>query len=242
MKNSYKWLWLAVLLTVPCLRAQEEQTAVIPPELENVEDPNWSTQPFLNAADNVRVQLAFPAEQIVNAMPLGGTITEVAFRLDGPRGSPGSSGSLDIVIPEFELRASTAASQSLSTEFAANIGTDETIVFPKGPLALISAWNPQGPNEFSIRIPFESEFFYNPHDGDLLLDFFVYREPGQRVVLERGGSGGGTMIGGIGDPIAANGSPAIPAIQLVFRPVPELSTTGLFGIGCVLLLLLRRRR
>lgn len=164
------------------------------------------------------------------------------FRLDGPRGSPGSSGSLNTVIPEFELRASTAASEFLSTEFAADIGANETVVFPKGPLALLSSWNSEGPNEFSIRIPFANQFVYNPHDGDLLLDFFVYQEPGQRVSLEFGSSGlGGNMIGLIGDPMAFNGSPAIPAVQLVFRPVPEPGTVSLFLLAGMLLLLRRRR-
>ena len=243
MKNRYKSLWLAfaVLLLVPCLRAQEEETAVLPQDLENEEHQNWSQLPF-NYPDRSRLQIAVPSEQIVNVMPLGGTITAVAFRLDGPNGSPNfpPGGSLDTVIPDFELRVSTAASETLSVTFSENIGPNETIAFPRGGLALISAWDPEGPNEFSLRVPFENEFLYNPHDGDLLLDFFIYDQAGQRVVVEFGG-GGGLLTGEIGVPEGHLGA-AIPAMQLSFRPVPEPGTMILLVSGVLAFFLFRRNR
>ena len=246
MKNRYKSLWLAfaVLFLVPCLTAQEEQTAVIPAELENVEGPGWSFQPFNNQIDNVRVQFHYPNTAFVDAMPVGGTISEIAFRLDGPNGSPGfpPGGSLDTQM-ELELRASTSVSVPnpfLPLEFAQNVGPNETIVFPRQVLLLKSMWNSTGPNEFSIRIPFDNEFVYNPNEGHLLLDFFIYRAPGQRVVVEPGG-GDALLIGSINSPTATDVGVGGAAMQITYVPVPEPGVLGLLAAAVIAFRLLRNK-
>ncbi|NIP17252.1 MAG: hypothetical protein GWM87_03150, partial [Xanthomonadales bacterium] len=62
---------------------------------------------------------------------------------------------------------------SLSLTFADNIGSDNTVVF-SGPLTLTSADIGGPPRDFDIIINLQTPFFYDPGDGNLLLDVRRY--------------------------------------------------------------------
>jgi hypothetical protein len=70
-----------------------------------------------------------------------------------------------IVYPDFEIRLSTTVREpgGLSTQFAANIGANETVVFD-GPISLTSAafqW---------LEMTFTTPFTYDPSAGNLLVE------------------------------------------------------------------------
>ena len=59
----------------------------------------------------------------------------------------------------------------MSTTFASNVGSDDTVVF-EGPLSLSSAFTGPagGPKDFDIVIRLMTPFTYDPGAGNLLLD------------------------------------------------------------------------
>jgi hypothetical protein len=115
----------------------------------------------------------------------GELITQIAFR---PNGSGASAFSSTISNIQINLSTTSAAPGSLSTNFASNVGEDDTVVFC-GELALSSSNSNGGsPKNFDITIPLTTPFFYDPTKGNLLLDvrkfsrsstttFDAYRDP-----------------------------------------------------------------
>ncbi|MEM1253001.1 MAG: PTPA-CTERM sorting domain-containing protein [Cyanobacteria bacterium P01_H01_bin.21] len=96
-------------------------------------------------------------------------ITQILFRPDSTFAAP-----FDFTIPDIQINLSTTSNSAdgLSTTFADNIGTDDTVVVNRGSLALSSAnTGPAGgPKDFDIVISLANPFFYNPSLGNLLLD------------------------------------------------------------------------
>jgi len=101
---------------------------------------------------------------------LGGpvTISAILFRPDGIVGNAFFATLSSVLI---ELSTTPVTPATLSTTFANNIGSNDTIVF-NGPLALSSSFaGPSGgPKDFDIVINLTTPFVYDPSAGSLLLD------------------------------------------------------------------------
>ncbi len=137
---------------------------VVPNAETNVAGNIDSTYPFDIGAGTMRCQQVYAASQF-SMVPAGGAyITAIAFRL--PSGWGSFSNTLSAI--QIDLSTTTNAPDGLSSTFANNVGTNDTVVF-NGPLSLSSADVGNPPN-FDIVVPLTTPFFYNPSAGNLLLD------------------------------------------------------------------------
>lgn len=99
-------------------------------------------------------------------------ITSISFRVDGQNGAA----FIGAQVFNSQVRLSTTASNedTLSTNFASNIGADETLVRDASvnPLHLSStaAFTVAGTRVFDVTIDFDQAFIYDPSQGGLLLD------------------------------------------------------------------------
>jgi hypothetical protein len=141
---------------------------VVPDALETVEG-NQSSQ-FLTGdprATSIRYQQVFSASEFIDTGI--GMITEIAFRPDAAQGTPFSTTLSNVRV---SLSTTLSAPDGLSSTFADNIGSDETVVF-SGDLSFGSADLP-GPGTtqaFDIIVGLITPFLYDPSMGNLLLDF-----------------------------------------------------------------------
>jgi hypothetical protein len=113
----------------------------------------------------MRYQQVIAASEFFGVIPEGGTITHIDFRVDERFG-----GGFLTTLPNIQFDLSTTAKgpDQLSSLFANNVGSDNTIVY-SGPLPL-RGLGPTTHTEFALQTP----FFYNPNAGNLLLDVRNY--------------------------------------------------------------------
>jgi hypothetical protein len=99
------------------------------------------------------------------------------------------------VLTNFQVNLSTTSAQAdqLSSTFADNIGPDETVVF-QGKTRIASRFKPGPGNtrQFDIFVRFKHPFFYDPAQGNLLVDIRNFQFSGAAYVSEFGGSDGGS--------------------------------------------------
>jgi len=130
--------------------------------------------PFVIAVGGTeRYQQVYSASQFA-ALPSGGAfITSMYFRPDCVSNNGGSQ-MTNLLI---NLSTTTKGPDQLSAVFAENVGADDQRVF--GPGNLIAGGNGQSTNncphglftgDSLDRITFDMPFFYNPAEGNLLLD------------------------------------------------------------------------
>jgi hypothetical protein len=143
-------------------------TVVVPNGNAMVEGNSNNGYPFDlggTGLSSQRYQQVYAASQFSG----GGMITEIAFRPDAISG-----GAFMSTLPDMQIDLSTtsAPDDGLSTTFANNVGADDTVVFGRGPLMLSSSFTgpPNGPKDFDIIITLTHPFFYNPANGNLLMD------------------------------------------------------------------------
>ena len=219
--------------------ATQADTLVVPPS-----DANQEADGFLLGYDvsGMRTQTVYDSSLFLDAMPSGGIITEVAYRVEGHFGN-----AVDGVVPDLEIRVSTTTTMEPSSSmipyytFSANVGSDETVVFPRGPLHLESTWSPTGPNPFSLRIPLATPFTYDPRKGNLLIEDFVYQEFFGRLTFDLADAHWVRSVGGvIGDPQAVIEGGG-PVMQVTFTPIPE-PLTGLLVLAGMFISLAHRLR
>jgi hypothetical protein len=119
--------------------------------------PLFSSKPM-------RYQQVFDAAQFSRWNPGGGFIYRLAFRGHGP-GVPfvGAVAQLQV-----NLSTSSKAPDALSSNFAENVGPDNTQVF-SGPFQAQVTYNGD-PANFEVVINLSTPFFYDPGKGNLLLD------------------------------------------------------------------------
>jgi hypothetical protein len=99
-------------------------------------------------------------------------------------------------LPDFKLRLSTtnAAPGSLSTRFARNTGSDETLVYSGDLTQTTDGRLASEPvNEFDYVVDFERPFVYDPSQGNLLVDWSV-GSGGSGTPLWDGQTAGGTQL------------------------------------------------
>jgi hypothetical protein len=212
-------------------------TVVAPNDLENKEGDTSVIGLFGGNAR--RTQVIYDRRHFSLFPPEGASIVELRFRLDSGRAD--FSTTVDL---EIRLSTSDQGSDGLGTILARNVGPDETIVLPRTLLTLSGVQtSPNGPNSFSVVIPLPNQFFYNPSNGNLLMDAFVY-DPGATGNLDwdTGFSDGVSIASGaISATFASTISRTAPVTQFVFVPVPESSTITLTLVGATIFTCFRRK-
>jgi hypothetical protein len=171
-------------------------------------------------------------------------LTQLAFRPDALQASPASQ---SFTVQLF-LSTTSRSVTGLSPTFAANLGSDNTLVF-SGPLTLTTA-NLPGPGtakQFDITLPFTTPFDYDPSAGNLLFDFQVF-SAGSPSLIEDGVNGSAFTQAVFFNGSATNPTGTVLAFGLVTQvtaqAVPEPSTFALVSLGAFGLLghLCRHRR
>jgi hypothetical protein len=157
------------------------------PGAHNVVVPNYDTANDGSTYDtsfsqsSMRYQQVYAASQFLAA----GTISEIAFRPDGPLGT--GAGTLGAFLPtgltiKVMLSTTSMAPGGMSTTFADNLGCDNTVVYDSsvnGPWKFSTSFagpggtDSTGYNAFDIRMRLPVPFSYNPANGNLLLDITI---------------------------------------------------------------------
>ena len=193
-----------------------------------------------------RQQQVYSASEFSSAMPNGGFITQILFRYDDIVGSTATT-----FLPEVQIDFAVThrGPDQLSTTFDENIGNSLAVAYPRGGLTLSGA-----PGSLSTRITFATPYFYNPTNGNLLLQIQNF----QRTPFSNGpiffpaspldaqNAAGDTVSRVFAyDANAATGTADSLGLvtELVFTPVvPEPSTIALTLIGICLLCFCRLRK
>lgn len=202
--------------------------------------------PF-DTPDPARFQQVFDSS-LFGALPGGGYIATVSFRVDATSGH-----SFMATIPTIQLSFSTTtrAADGLSAIFSENIGPDVFTVLGPGSVELSGAGG-GGFTGFHVSFIFDSNpFFYNPADGNLLLDFQIFdglrngTPPGIAILDAFMVSGDGiSSVYGSGATMPSSGLASTVGLATALRiiPVPEPSTYSLCAVGLGLLWLTWRKR
>jgi hypothetical protein len=130
--------------------------------------------PFSSSSTPIRYQQLYAASEF----PHGGTIDKIMFRRDEVLGGTHPPASFDLQVA-FAHAATTV--HSASATFAANIGSDFTVVLDGVVTKGFSG--PLGQSSFDFVFDVANSFTYNPTRGDLLLQMIV-RESGADVILD----------------------------------------------------------
>ena len=142
---------------------------IVPGNLEKKEGNSNGGIPFnisYFGVSSMRYQQVFAAGEFSSSEPF--LITQILFRPDTNMGEKFSS---TLPFTQINLSTTSKAPDNLSTTFANNIGSDDTVVF-SGRLSLNSAFTGQAkaPKDFDIAIDLTKPFLYDPKLGNLLLD------------------------------------------------------------------------
>lgn len=97
-----------------------------------------------------------------------GLITQIRFR---PDASAGSAFSATLPNVQIALSVTSASALTLSPTYADNFGSSQTTVY-SGALALSSSFTgpSDGPKDFDVIVNLQTPFFYNPANGNLLME------------------------------------------------------------------------
>ncbi len=167
---------IALVLVASSADTQADGPIVVPNALESLEGSANNVLPFNFATTRShRYQQVFSASEF-GALTGPVFITHISFRPDAmfvPLFVP-IVFSFDSI--QINLSATRAPDDGLSTVFADNVGSNDTVVF-SGPLTMTTAWTgpAAGPKEFDCIITLQVPFLYDPSAGNLLLDV---RRPG----------------------------------------------------------------
>jgi hypothetical protein len=224
MNNRLQLFFLLSALTV--------KAAVVPEGLTLIEGNSGSSMPFNSTG--VRFQQVYAASAFEFEAP--GWIRGLAFRVDG---SPGGGGMpfFGKTLPNVQINLSTTLRQpdSLTPVFADNVGFNDTIV-RSGPLSIQGSITSPGPNSFDIGIPLTTPFFYNPAQGNLLLEVrnFMGTSTSPFDAVNTSGDSVSTLFASGADSTFGNVSTIGLVTWFTIDPVPEPSTWALVGIGFLL--------
>jgi hypothetical protein len=201
---------------------------VIPAGLENLEGDEILAVPFTAPID-ARSQSLYGA----SSFPGPTVITQIAYRLDG------GAQSVNFTITDIQINFSTFAGANLSTTFANNVGSDETVVLNRGSLPIVMGGG-SSPNAFDLVINLDHPFSYDPADGDLLVDIVKYSGEFARQNLDSQSTLNVSTIFS-SDALTSTGGALHEVLVAQFTVVPEPQPITLLLVGCVSLLIYSRR-
>lgn len=125
----------------------------------------------------------------------GGFITSVAFR--GGGNTTSFVYAMTLSLSTTPVPTNTASSNLLHASFAENVGPDNTVVFSSNWRMRVFAPR-DSPLQFQFVIPFSRPFFYNPTNGNLLLDIVITNDVTAQTSLQPAGL---NYVGGSPDPL-----------------------------------------
>lgn len=235
---------LACCLISPVILIAQAQ--IIPVPLSGSAGPTWSQIPFsgfyLQDVPPTRFQQVYGASAFASIIPQGGWITSLWFVSDPIVGRQWNA-----YLPRVEVLITVTPRNpdELSTVFAENFGANVAAVHSLGPLFLSS----------TATIGFQSPFFYDPAEGNLLIEIKNYDLP-PTPEFPQATPGPLDAYDVLGDPIsrlyARGDANAVTGIAdtlglttyFVVTPVPEPSVLTLFGLaagGCAWRCLRKKR-
>jgi hypothetical protein len=151
---------------------------------------------------------------------------------------------INLALSDVSIHFSTTPRlpSEISQTFADNIGVDEVVVY-SGPLRLVDVGG-----EYGVRIQFQTPFYYDPSQGNLLMDFRNYEtlpspSTGRYLVNFASGFVPSVWGTGAGNVAATRGSSVSPGgifTRFTVTPVPEPSTWLLLLTGVAALAFARR--
>jgi hypothetical protein len=169
---------ILLLAGIRCAQAAEIKI-VSPGGYEDIEGPNFSGEDGGVWPEAARAQgIAHRSE--FDALPAGGAwLTEIRFRPDGavPVGQVASFGRV-----QWSLSVTQVDPLDISFTFADNItGTPVEVYNAAWSSTVINPDPPEAATRpFDFRYPLETPYFYNPAEGNLLMDI-IYEMPGSGV-------------------------------------------------------------
>jgi hypothetical protein len=120
-----------------------------------------------------RFQQVYEASAFSSLAPSGGgLIREIVFRDDALEGH--SFDNVTIANLEIGISTTLQAADGLSRVFDENVGPNQLVALGPGPVR-ISGYGGGGFSYFNIGFALSQPFFYDPADGNLLLDFRIYQ-------------------------------------------------------------------
>jgi len=144
---------------------------VVVPNINESFKGDDAAAPF-NCVDSGGVSMRYQQVYLGPQFPHAGLIDKISFRIDSSAGPISGFGPTVLTNVLIEMSTTQAQPASLSNTFADNIGPDVQTVF-SGNLSLsapdCNETAPQ-PCPFDVMILLQSPFYYNPQDGNLLLD------------------------------------------------------------------------
>lgn len=148
---------------------------VVPNALVNVEGNAASVSPFSGfGVPSLRYQQVYAASQFGAMDSEGEFIQAISFRIDTDQGP--FFGSF-VLLRDAQVNCSTTlrAPDNLSTNFAENVGADDTVVYGRGELQVDGTYSVGArPQPFGARIILQKPFFYRPSMGNLLFDLRIF--------------------------------------------------------------------
>jgi len=232
MNPRFCILWLSILSTVGSLVAQPGYEIVSPNDLQSVDGNSgtyfpWGTYP-------IRYQQVYDASQFQQLANVGGGwIRNFSYRLDG-----NDIGDFSRTITGVEITLSTTQRHpdALSAVFAENAGLDAALVF-SGTLNLrMDRPYPQGSAQpFGSHI-FITPFFYNPNQGNLLMDIRIFSQSPITLPSDLDSSREfDDSVSRVFGAINASSGTIVDTEGLVtsffVEPIPEPSIAALFAVG-----------
>ena len=168
---------LAALLGT-CVTTDLRAQVVVVPNAQATNDGNTLTT---TPSGPVRFMQIHDTSQF-GALAGPSLLTQFAWR---PDQTLGQSGPKSVTLQIYASTTSRSVA-GLSTTFADNLGTNNTLVFD-GTLTWTTA-NLPGPGntrQFDIVFPLTTPFLYDPAAGNLLLDFQLSADSGSSITLDR---------------------------------------------------------
>ena len=241
---TYGYACLLILSSPDVVAQGTFQSVVVPGNLVNVDGNSLQEVPFGQLDPSTRYQQVFNASDFATLPEGGGIIRSIAFRADGPRNSPSG-----VTIPRFHISISTTSrsADSLSPVFSENVGADVMVIHNGNNESYLSVADPnRNPENFSLAFV-NLEFFYDPAEGNLLIDFRNFLGTARGSVLLDAQDVVGDSISSI---FSANvNSSTAEFIQtqglvteFVITPVPEPSAMAIAAAGLGIVAMYHRRK
>jgi hypothetical protein len=154
------------------VKAAQTNYIVVPNEYANKEGDSHMSMPF-STDNHLRYQQVYDASQFIAISPYGGWIISIGFRIGRDRSTPYVN-PYGAAMPRLQVNLSTTpkAPDQLSLVYTENVGSDEAIVF--GPVPRNMNTFPVAGWPASLTLPLTKPFFYNPRNGNLLMDVFNF--------------------------------------------------------------------
>jgi hypothetical protein len=219
------------LIAMACISSRANDV-VAPNALRSVQGDTGNLLPILSKQP-IRYQQVYDKSQFASFASGGEYITQLAFRVHSP-GIPFSASISDL---QVNLSTTAKTPEGLSTTFASNVGTDDTVVFPSASVQFAAslAGPPDGPQAFDLVITFTTPFRYDPTKGNLLVDIRntsgTTHDPANDQEIDEVSTGGDSVsrVYNLGDVTAATAGPTGGGFQAdTFGAVTRfVSTTNL---------------